>query len=245
MSPLASLWVAVGFLTRIPVGDPSRGGTREVTVGSAVPWFPVVGALIGVIQGGVWWALAEQSSPLVAAAVSTTVAVLVTGAFHHDGLADMADAFGGGWDVDQRMEILKDSRLGTYGTSALILALLLEVSALSTFEPRTGALALLAMHILGRALSIMTMLLAPAAGDGLGAAYMSDLPRSATVVVALIATVGAGVALGSQAWAIAPAVIAAACVVTLAIRKIGGVVGDVLGAISVVSGVTMLVAASL
>ena len=244
MNPLVSLWVAVGFLTRIPVGDPSRGGTREVKVGAAVPWFPVVGALIGVIQGGVWWILAEQGNPLVAAAVSTTVAVLVTGAFHHDGLADMADAFGGGWTVEQRMEILKDSRLGTYGTSALVVAFLLEVSALSTFEPRDGVLALLAMHVLGRTLSTAAMLVAPVAGDGLGAAYMRDLPRVATAIVAVIAMIGAGAALGSDAWTIGPAVLAAIAVVVLAIRKIGGVVGDVLGAISVVSGVIMLVAAS-
>ena len=82
--------VAVGFLTRIPVGDPSAGGSREVKVGRAVPWFPIVGALIGATQGGVWWLLAQGTTPLVAAAVSTTVAALITGAFHHDGLADMA-----------------------------------------------------------------------------------------------------------------------------------------------------------
>ena len=240
-----SLRVAIGFLTRIPVGDPSRGGSREVNVGAAVPWFPIVGALIGTAQGSVWWLLAENANPLVAAAVSTTVAMLITGAFHHDGLADMADAFGGGWTIEQRMEILKDSRLGTYGTSALALALLLEVTALSTFEPWDGALALLAMHVLGRALAVTAMLGAPVAGDGLGAAYMSDIPRGLALASVLAGSIGAGAALGSATWAIAPAIVSAVAVVALAYRKIGGVTGDVLGALTVVSGVTMLVAASI
>ena len=244
MNPLASLWVALGFLTRIPIGDPSRGGTREVKVSAAVPWFPIVGALIGAIQGGVWWILAEQGNTLVAAAVSTTVAALVTGAFHHDGLADMADAFGGGWTVEQRMEILKDSRLGTYGTTALVLAFALEVTALSTFDPVDGALALIAMHIFGRALAVFAMLAGPVAGDGLGAGYMQDLPRLRSQVVVFLATVATAFALNSSAWAIGPAIITAAATMLLARRKIGGITGDVLGAITVVSGVTMLVAAS-
>ena len=236
--------VAVGFLTRIPVGDPSAGGSREVKVGRAVPWFPIVGALIGATQGGVWWLLAQGTTPLVAAAVSTTVAALITGAFHHDGLADMADAFGGGWTVEQRMEILKDSRLGTYGTSALVLAFGLEIAALSSFEPTDGALAILAMHIFGRALAVLAMLKAPVAGDGLGATYMADIPRLATQIVLVLATAATAVLLNSTAWAIAPAALAAIAIVVLARRKIGGITGDVLGAITVASGVTMLVAAT-
>ena len=71
-------------------------------------------------------------SLLVAASLTVAFGLLVTGAFHHDGLADIADAFGGGWTVEQRFEILRDSRLGTYGTSALTMALLVEVASLSS-----------------------------------------------------------------------------------------------------------------
>lgn len=240
-----SLWVAVGFLTRISVGDPSAGGSREVNVAGAVPWFPVVGALIGAIQAAIWWGLAQGTTPLVAAAVSTTVAALITGAFHHDGLADMADAFGGGWTAEQRMEILKDSRLGTYGTSALVLAFGLEIAALSSFEPVDGALALIAMHMFGRALAVLTMLRSSVAGDGLGAAYTRDIPR----IPAMASVIGAGIVtaacLGTSAFAILPAMAAATAVVILSHRKIGGITGDVLGAITVVSGVTLLVAATI
>ena len=240
-----SLWVAVGFLTRIPVGDPSSGGSREVNVAGAVPWFPVVGALIGAIQAAVWWGLAQGTTPLVAAAVSTTVAALITGAFHHDGLADMADAFGGGWTVEQRMEILKDSRLGTYGTSALVLAFGLEIAALSSFEPVDGALALIAMHMFGRALAVLTMLRSSVAGDGLGAAYTRDIPRIPAMATVISAGIVTAACLGTSALAILPAMAAATAVVILSHRKIGGITGDVLGAITVVSGVTLLVAATI
>lgn len=245
MSPLGSLRVAFGFLTRIPVGDPSAGGTREVKVASAVPWFPIVGALIGGAQAGVWWLLVQGTTPLVAAAVSTAVAALITGAFHHDGLADIADAFGGGWTVEQRMEILKDSRLGTYGTSAVVLAFGLEIAALSSFEPTQGAFAVVAMHSLGRGLAVLAMLRSSVAGDGLGAAYMSDIPRVPAMLAVIVSGIVAAACLGSSALAIVPAMFSALIVVALSHRKIGGITGDVLGAITVVSGVVLLVAATL
>ena len=237
---LRSLWVAIGFLTRIPVGDPSRGGTKPVRMAAAVPWFPIVGLGIGAIQSLVFWALYDAANPAVAAAMSTAVSALVTGAFHHDGLADMADAFGGGWTVEQRMEILQDSRLGTYGTTALISAFLLEFAALSSLPVEDGVLAVIAMHVMGRGFAVAAMLFAPIAGDGLGASYMQDL-RPFTGVVSVAFAVAIGVtALGPAAWSLAPAAVVTAAVVILARRKIGGVTGDVLGAIAVLSGLTVL-----
>ena len=242
---MLGLWTAVGFLTRIPVGDPSRGGTREVNVAKAVPLFPFVGALVGVIQAGVWWALSHGTTPLVAATVSVTVAALITGAFHHDGLADTADAFGGGWTVEQRMEILKDSRLGTYGTTALVLAFGMEIAALSSFEATNGAQAIVAMHIFGRAMSVLTMIYASAAGDGLGAAYAQNIAQMPAMIAVIVAGIATAALLGASAFAIIPAIVCAGAVIALSHRKIGGVTGDVLGAITVVSGVALLVAATL
>ncbi len=242
---MRGLWIAVGFLTRIPVGDPSQAGKRDVRVSSAVPWFPLVGAAIGAISGLAWLGLSEVTTPLVAAALATALAALITGAFHHDGLADIADAFGGGWTVEQRMEILKDSRLGTYGTSALTLAYIIEIAALSSLDPTVGFQALIAAHIVGRALAIVAMLISPVGGDGLGAAYISELSKPAAWV-SVVASFAAGAALlGSNAILGLPlAVVAAIAVVLLARSKIGGITGDVLGAITVVSLVTTLVTAT-
>lgn len=242
MQPVRDLRVAVGFLTRVPVGDVSNGGSVPVRLASAVPWFPLVGAAIGLAQGLVWWGLAEVVSPLLAAALAAAVALLITGAFHHDGLADIADAFGGGWTVEQRFEILKDSRLGTYGTSALAMALLVEVSAVSSLEPVDGLGALVTAHTLGRGAALVAMLVAPVAGDGLGASYMRGLsPVSVTLGVAAGIAVAVFASPVLVVWPIAAAVVAALAVVALAHRKIGGVTGDVLGAITVCSLLASLV----
>lgn len=237
MRPHHDLRVAIGFLTRVPVGDVSNGDPSSVRLASAVPWFPLVGAAVGLVQGLAWLGLAEVVSPLLAAALATAVALLITGAFHHDGLADMADAFGGGWTVEQRFEILKDSRLGTYGTAALGLALLIEVAAIADVgaaDPFDALGAIVTAHAVARCAALIAMLAAPVAGDGLGASYMRDLSP-----VAVGIGIGAGVvvaALASPVLIVGPligAAIAGLLVVALSVRKIGGVTGDVLGAIVV------------
>ncbi len=243
VSPIRDLRVAAGFLTRVPVGDVSARGASPVHLANAVPWFPVIGAGVGLVHAGVWRGSVEVLSPLVAASLATAVALLVTGAFHHDGLADIADAFGGGWNVEQRFEILKDSRLGTYGTAALAMALITEVATVASFEPSVGFRALIVAHAVSRAAALAAMVLAPMAGDGLGASYAQDLS---------VVRVGFGIAVGVVlavvlspvlfVWPLVGAAVAALAVVALAVRKIGGVTGDVLGAVTVCAGVAALVA---
>lgn len=240
-----SLRVAAGFLTRIPVGDVSQQGTAEVDVARAVPWFPAVGLFIGALAGGTYVAASEFFVPLVSACLALGVTLLITGAFHHDGLADIADAFGGGWTVEQRLEILKDSRLGTYGTAALTMALITEVAAVSQLSPRDGFAALVVAHSLGRATALAAMLLAPAAGDGMGAGYMSRV--SPLAVLAGIVTGVIATALLSPIFplvTIGAAAGAGVVVVALSLRKIGGINGDVLGAVHVLAALATLVVTS-
>ncbi|MEM7095306.1 MAG: adenosylcobinamide-GDP ribazoletransferase [Actinomycetota bacterium] len=240
MQPLRDLRVALGFLTRIPVGD--VGGGKPVELARAVPWFPLVGLLVGLAHGGAWRGLAEVTTPFVAAACATALALLITGAFHHDGLADIADAFGGGWTVEQRFEILKDSRLGTYGTAALASAIVIEVGAVASLEPRDGFLALVGAHGVGRAMAVLTMVVAPIAGDGLGASYVTDLSWPWAVMGSAVAlAVAAVVSPVLFVWPLVGAAVAAALVIALSIRKIGGVTGDVLGAITVLAALAALV----
>lgn len=200
---------------------------------AAVPWFPVVGAALGLIQAGTYVGLSEVVTPLLAAVLSMAVLALITGAFHHDGLADMADAFGGGWTVEQRMEILKDSRLGTYGVAALALVLMTEAASVSAVTGWHAVKAVVLAHCLSRATAAATMLVAQPAGDsGLGVDYLRNLSRT-RVIVSVAASVGLAVALvGWRAGpVVAAAVVAAAAVVRLAQAKIGGISGDVLGAV--------------
>lgn len=243
--PLHGLWVAAGFLTRIPVGDVSRNDSVEVDTARAVPWFPLIGLFLGAVQGGTYYVASEFFAPLVAAILSLGTSLLITGAFHHDGLADIADAFGGGWTIEERMVILKDSRLGTYGVSALAIALLLEVAAVSQLSPADGFRSLIVAHVMGRSVALAAMLLAPTAGDGMGASYMERLAPPA-VSLGIVFGVIITITVSSAFWPamLVAASVSATAVVALAVRKIGGVNGDVLGAVAVVSSLAILVISS-
>lgn len=224
------------------MGDVSRGGKVDVDMAKAVPWFPAVGLGIGALTGGVYVLAAELLNARVASAVAVGLSLLITGAFHHDGLADIADAFGGGWNVEQRLEILKDSRLGTYGTSALCLAILTEVLAISELNGGAAFGAIVVAHCLGRSMALAAMILGPTAGSGMGADYMNRLSPIAVlagIVFGVIVTV-----IFSPIFSLVTIGVAAVptiSLVILAVRKIGGINGDVLGAIVVMSGLATLI----
>ena len=234
------LRAAITFLTRVPVGD------CDADVAAAPPWFPFVGALVGALVGLVFVGAWPLVAPALAAVLAVATGALVTGAFHYDGLADMADAFGGGWSPAQRLEILKDSRHGTYGVMAIVLVVVAQVIALATLGPAQGFAALVAAHTLGRAGAVVLMMSLPIARpDGLGADYTERLRRGnaigGIVVGALLATIAMG-------WWVMPA-IAAVAVTTVAVgvlahRKIGGIVGDVLGAAEQMGETVVLIVAA-
>jgi adenosylcobinamide-GDP ribazoletransferase len=237
---LRDLRSAASFLTRVPLHDDSAD---PPVMSRAVPWFPVVGLVLGGVQALLYWGLFSLLTPLLAASLSVAALALVTGAFHHDGLADIADAFGGGWSVEQRMEILKDSRLGTYGVTALVLVVLVEVSALASLAPRAAAIAVVSAHTLSRATAAATMVVSkPAASSGLGVDYLAALSRRSVVLCVVGAVVVCAVGAGVWTLAmVAAAGVGAAAVVGLANAKIGGISGDVLGAVQQVSKLAVLV----
>lgn len=235
---------AVQFLTRIPVRTSSAIAHHRV-----VPWFPVVGALIGVVVGGVAVLGTELVPPLVGAAVAVTVGLLVTGAFHEDGLADIADAFGGGWTVERRLEILKDSRHGTYGVAALTASIVLRVTAAGSIaDPASLLTAFIAAHTLGRSAAVVAMRCArPATDSGLGVSAATALRPVPTAVGLGVGMAVVGLVGG---WWLGPFLVAVlvgtALTVALAVRKIGGLAGDVLGAVEqVVECLVLVVAAGL
>lgn len=207
-----------------------------------MPWFPLVGAAIGAVVGAVYVGADEILNVEVASFLAVGVGLLITGAFHHDGLADIADAFGGGWTVERRLEILKDSRLGTYGTAALCIAIVGEVLAIAELKGGEAFAAIVVAHSLGRSMALAAMILAPSAGDGMGADYIARLSPPAVLAGMLVGVLAA--VLLSPVFplvTIGVAVAATIAVVALAIRKIGGINGDVLGAVVVISGLATLV----
>lgn len=229
---------ALQFLTRIPI----RTRARPDLVRS-VPWLPVAGGLIGVAVGGIAAGLQELVSPAVAAAVAVLAGVLLTGAFHEDGLADTADAVAGGWTRERRLEILKDPRHGTYGVAALCGSIVLRVVALASLGPAAAFAGAVAAHTLGRGAAVVVMGTMPhALPDGLGADYAGRVGPGRAAAGGLVAVAVAALATGWWALPLAATAATAGLAVTLtAGRAFGGLTGDVLGAIEQVAECVVLV----
>ena len=218
---------ALALLTRLPVPRHSPAGAE-----SAWAW-PLVGGLLGVLAALLAWvllALGIPSGPVAAAAL--VLLALLTGALHEDGLSDTADGLLGGRDRARRLEIMKDSRIGSFGALALVLAMLAAWSALEALiaEGRLWG-PLIAAAALSRApMAVVMAALPPARPGGLSASTGRPSPAVAAAAVGL-ALVLALLTLGSAA--LAPVLAAALLPALLALaaqRMIGGQTGDILGA---------------
>jgi adenosylcobinamide-GDP ribazoletransferase len=233
---------AVAFLTRVPTGG---GARRPEELARSVPWFPVVGAGVGLAVAGVYAGAGALLPPLPAAAVAVVAGVCLTGAFHEDGLGDTADALVGHHDREDTVRILQDPRLGTFGVLAVAASLLLRVAAVAALAPAAALAALPAAHALSRAAAVATMAaLPPAAGTGLGASYARALSgRGALAGTAAGLAVALALLGGAAVWAAAVAALAAFLLGRLARRRLGGVTGDVLGAVQQLGEVLVLLAA--
>jgi adenosylcobinamide-GDP ribazoletransferase len=236
--------VALAFLTRVPVGE--RRAWRDLDLAASVPLFPVVGALIG-LAGAIGYALATWLGlpPLPAAVIALATTIWLTGALHEDGLADIADGVGGGPTREDKLRIMRDPRVGSYGAIALVLALLARAGALAALAaPWAVGVALVAAGAASRAALPAVMASLPnARADGLAAGAGRPHPlraAAAVLVAALIAIVLLGQAapaalLGGAAGALAVAL--------LARRQIGGCTGDVLGAVQQLTEIGVLLGA--
>jgi adenosylcobinamide-GDP ribazoletransferase len=240
------LRTGLAFLTRLPfVHSASSTGTDL----SQASWsFPVVGAVVGVLGALVYWiADGVGLQPFVSGLLAVAATILVTGALHEDGLADTADGFGASGSVERKLDIMRDSQIGTYGSLALILSVTLRAAAVASLaDPGLAALALIAAHAGARAtLPVFMRLVPPARRDGLAADTGAPPQRSAMIAV-LIGLVALLLCLGFGGALIASVLVAAAAFVMarLCIAQIGGQTGDVLGALEQVSEILILLVAA-
>lgn len=246
--PFTGFLVSLRFLTRLPVPFVRR--LDPPPLHSAMGMFPLAGAAIGALTGASLVACNLLGLPeFFAAAVALATAALITGALHEDGLSDVADGFGGGRTREQRLEIMRDSRIGAYGALALCIITLARASlyvALLELPPGDTIVLLAAAAAFSRALMVDLMWATrPARMDGLSVA--AGRPSRTTTLTALsIGGLGAGVA-GSYVLAPAAGIvaliaggIALAMVRAAAMRKIGGQTGDVIGAGQVLAETAML-----
>jgi len=205
--------------------------------------FPVVGALIGAAIGLLCLALRATGLPdLASAALAVGGGMILTGGLHEDGLADVADGFGGGRDIASKLEIMRDSRLGTFGALALLVCLAAKLAALAALPDAQVVYGLIAAHALARGvLPMMSLNLPYARKDGLAANAGQPDAGMATVAI-VIALVVALLALSwaNAFWAAVVTALSALAMAWLAKRQIGGQTGDVLGAAEQVAETAVL-----
>ena len=267
MSPISQFirefLLAVQFFTRIPVTGALADwvGYSPDLMRASAGQFPGVGLLTGVLAATAYWTvqvmLPDSSfSPFVAAAFSTVAGVLVTGAFHEDGLADVADGLGGGQDRESALAIMKDSRVGAFGALALVLAIATKLALLALLGSVEGlpagladwdeapfghwyvCMAIVTAHVVSRALPLLLIYQMPYAGD---AAKSKSRPMAERIPLRSLVTGGAwcGAVLALAATAADPmnlavalsfAVLAMLWMARLFKRRLEGVTGDCLGA---------------
>jgi adenosylcobinamide-GDP ribazoletransferase len=234
------------FLTRLPLlhQTPIAKGDLSQALWAA----PVVGVAVGLFGAGVYWlAQALHLPPLPAAALAVAATLAVTGALHEDGLADVADGFGGGATHERKLEIMRDSRIGTFGVCALILSLMLRASALTNLgDPGLVTAALIAAHTAGRAPIAAFMRLIPAARtDGMSADAGCPSQMSAIVAILLgLVPLMVGLGFASGVVAVVSLAIGFGFMAWLCKRQIGGQTGDVLGALEQIGEIVVLLVAA-
>ncbi len=199
--------LALQFFTRIPVTGRLADwvGFSPAMLRASAAHFPGVGWIVGGLTAVVLWGLllalpAVPAAPWVAAIASTVFGVLLTGAFHEDGLADLADGLGGSMDRSRALEIMKDSRIGSYGAIALVLAVLAKVALLAMLaqvDAWLAVVALFAAHVTSRTAPLLVIRTLP---------HVGDAPQSKSKPLAESIGNG-GLAAGLLWWALAMALV--------------------------------------
>ncbi len=227
-------FIALGFFTRIPV--PKSVDFSEQHLNHASRYFALVGLLVGACSA-VAFALTQLILPLeIALLLAMLVSVLITGCFHEDGLADVCDGFGGGWTAEQKLQIMKDSRLGTYGAVSIWFVLSLKfyvLLQLSFIIP-----ALLIGHCLSRGLAVLMIQALPYAQIDQAskvkplAKKLSNIDLIISVAICTLVLAACGLAAGAILLAL---IIIFPLLMRWQLKNIGGFSGDTLGATQQIS----------
>lgn len=231
MTRVGAFRLALGCLTVLPWGP--RRPVEARLVGTALPYFPIVGALIGLILLGSYRALAPIAPPLVTAACLLIIWVLLTGALHLDGLGDYSDALGVGRSAAQRLRVMKDPHIGAFGVVSICLVLFAKGALLASVPWATFPAALVVIPSLARYVMTLLMTTCPSARAGGGAAgpFITSISRgtlpAATAVTALISVGLLGL---PGVTLLGVTVIVGLILRMLFVSQLGGVTGDALGA---------------
>ena len=223
--------LALAFLTRIPAGD--VGPVDGPRLSRAAAWFPLIGLLVGAVAGGVHWACGQLGLPPgPATLIALLSAILLTGGFHEDGIADVCDAWGAHVGRERKLEILSDSRVGTYGALAVAFALLFAYSTLAGLSDEAFLRASITGHVVGRWTVLpVSRLLRPAKPDGKGSLVRAGWPAllGGTLLAAVIVAFAAR---GTAPAAVGLALVVGAAATSVLGRTFGGITGDGFGTVN-------------
>jgi adenosylcobinamide-GDP ribazoletransferase len=233
---LEYFFAALRFFTRLPV--PAWVGHSAAQLDHAARYFPLVGVIVGAVGAAVTLAALQLWPAPLAVLAGMAGTLLVTGAFHEDGLADSIDGFGGGWSREDVLRIMKDSRIGSYGAIGIGLALLAKFEALTILTPSPAmafAAALIAAHSVSRFASTTLIYFLDYARDDDSSKSKPLATRMGRGELALAGVFGLAPCLLLPAAQAAAALLLVGLVTVLAarhfVRRIGGYTGDCLGAV--------------
>ncbi len=242
LAELRLLLVAIQYFTRVPM--PSWVGHSAEQLHGTARYFTTVGIFVGGLGALVLWATSLILPGPLPAILSTAATVLLTGAFHEDGLADTFDGLGGGATRERALEIMKDSRIGTYGIAALVLTLLIKISVLNALPVMFAIAALIAGHAFSRACAVTLLFAGSYVGNpelSRARAVAQPMGRGEFLFAVLI---GIAPLYWCGLHAIAGFVSALLILYVLArwfVRRLGGFTGDTLGAAQQLTEITFYV----
>lgn len=237
--------IALQFLTQLPVRiDPQPSNQ---IIGRSLLYYPLVGLIIGALLAGLGWLL-NSAPALITAALLVTAWVILTGGLHLDGLADCADAWIGGMgDAEKTLAIMKDPACGPAGVAAILLIILLKLTALHALITTDHWIALFVAAIIGRTLLPVLLLTTPyVRRNGLGYILSACQPKRLSIIVVAATTIF--ILLATKLYGLWLIISASALFLVLRhlmIRRIGGTTGDTAGALVEVTETTVLLTAAL
>ncbi len=224
-------FTAIMFFTRLPV--PRNLPFSLDYLNRAARYFPLVGVVVGGIGAAIFWLTGLIFPPAIAVLLSMAATIVATGAFHEDGFADVCDGFGGGYTKARALEIMKDSRLGTFGTVGLVLMLSLKFAALIQMDIAVVPWALIAGHSVSRLAATFLIFTLKYVRDDLTSKAKPLAVKLSVGEMALAAIFGIAplMLLGwSALWTLIPVAAVTALAAVYFVRRIGGYTGDCLGA---------------
>lgn len=221
--------LAIGFFTRIPV--PDFPDFQESDLNLSVKFFPLIGIGVGAFTALIFWLSVQAFPQEIAVILSMIAGIFLTGCFHEDGLADTFDGFGGGWNKLQVLSIMQDSRIGSYGATALFLALLLKFATLSHLPLAVLPVTLIAGHSLSRyAALLVIMTQAYVRSEGKAKPLATQLSRTDFLLASVIGLSPLAFMPGPLIGTLLPVALVWLTASAKYKQRIGGYTGDCLGA---------------